>query len=132
MYWLSMQLSISKIKFFLGDCTHEIAKSLRLIPAVTFRHCVIKTPVSSRRFMYKLLRNFLFLFPAESVHHFSMKSLKLICNFPGGKKIIASLFSAQHSQFGKQIFNLRFTNPIGLHGTSSRHLRLKALNRKVR
>jgi dihydroorotate dehydrogenase len=98
----------------LGDCTHEIPKSLRLIPAVTFRHCVIKTPVSSRRFMYKLLRNFLFLFPAESVHHFSMKSLKLICNLPGGKKIVASLFSAQHSQFGKQIFNLRFSNPIGL------------------
>jgi dihydroorotate dehydrogenase len=63
--------------------------------------------------MYKLLRNILFLFPAESVHHFSMKSLKIICKIPACKKIITKLFSptlnTQHS-----IFNIQFKNIIGL------------------
>jgi len=63
--------------------------------------------------MYKLLRNILFLFPAEAVHHFSMKSLKLICKIPGCKKIITKLFSPtfniQHSTF-----NIHFKNIIGL------------------
>ena len=64
--------------------------------------------------MYKLLRNFLFLFPAESVHHLSMKSLKLICKLPGGKKFITSLFSIQHAAFTREISNLTFRNPVGL------------------
>src|SRR5580698_88635 len=63
--------------------------------------------------MYKLLRDILFLFPAESVHHFSMKSLKLICKIPAFKKIITKLFSptlnTQHSTF-----NIQFKNIIGL------------------
>jgi dihydroorotate dehydrogenase len=48
--------------------------------------------------MYKLLRNILFLFPAESVHHFSMKSLKLIYKI----------------SFTKEFFGLTFKNIIGL------------------
>ncbi len=64
--------------------------------------------------MYKLLRNILFLFPAEAVHHFSMKSLKFICKIGLLKKFISSQFTFQHSQFTKELFGLKFKNPIGL------------------
>jgi dihydroorotate dehydrogenase len=73
----------------------------------------VKTAVSSRRFMYKLIRNILFLFPAESVHHFSMKGLKIICQIPGCKYLVRKLFSPEtkHSQ---NILGLDFRNPVGL------------------
>ena len=63
--------------------------------------------------MYKLIRNILFLFPAESVHHFSMKGLKIICLIPGCKFLVRKLFSpaTNHSQ---NILGLDFRNPIGL------------------
>jgi dihydroorotate dehydrogenase len=64
--------------------------------------------------MYKLLRNILFLFPAEAVHHFSMKSLKLICKIGFIKKIIRSLFTINDSRFAKELSGLKFKNPIGL------------------
>ncbi len=64
--------------------------------------------------MYKLLRNILFLFPAESVHHFSMKSLKLICKVGFLKKLIASQFTINDQRFTKELFGLSFKNPIGL------------------
>jgi dihydroorotate dehydrogenase len=64
--------------------------------------------------MYKLLRNILFLFPAESVHHFSMKSLKLICKIGSLKKFVASQFTIDHSPFTKEFFGLPFKNNIGL------------------
>jgi dihydroorotate dehydrogenase len=73
----------------------------------------MKTAVSSRRFMYKLLRNILFLFPAESIHHFSMKGLKFICSIPGGAHIIRKLFSPPIN-CNQKILGLDFKNPVGL------------------
>jgi dihydroorotate dehydrogenase len=64
--------------------------------------------------MYKLLRNILFLFPAESVHHFSMKSLKLICKIGFLKKFIASKFTLHNSRFTKEFLGLTFKNIVGL------------------
>src|SRR6202166_2587574 len=64
--------------------------------------------------MYKLLRNILFLFPAETVHHFSMKSLKLICKIGFIKKIVRTQFTMDDSRFSKELFGLKFKNPIGL------------------
>src|SRR5580700_782383 len=73
----------------------------------------MKTAVSLRRFMYKLLRNILFLFPAESIHHFSMKGLKFICSIPGGTHIIRKLFSPPIN-CNQNILDLDFKNPVGL------------------
>jgi dihydroorotate dehydrogenase len=64
--------------------------------------------------MYKLLRNILFLFPAESVHHFSMTSLKLICKIGFLKKFIASQFTIHDPTFTKEFFGLPFKNIVGL------------------
>jgi dihydroorotate dehydrogenase len=64
--------------------------------------------------MYKLLRNILFLFPAEPVHHFSMKSLNLICKIGFLKKFIASQFTIHDPTFTKEFFGLPFKNIVGL------------------
>lgn len=70
--------------------------------------------------MYKVIRNILFLFPAESVHYFSMNFLQLLCNL-GLRGIITMMFrppSILNSQTGTgdqwSIAELNFKNPIGL------------------
>ena len=65
--------------------------------------------------MYKFLRNILFLFPAEWVHYFSMDCLKLLCSIDLIRKSIATFFSpSPNNNLQSTIFNLQFTNPVGL------------------
>lgn len=65
--------------------------------------------------MYKFLRNILFLFPAESVHYFSMDCFKLLCSIDLIRKFIAHFFSPPPTNsLHSTIFNLHFTNPVGL------------------
>lgn len=64
--------------------------------------------------MYAIIRDVLFKFPPENVHHFSMKTLQSICALPFGKKILANQFSFQHTSLQKKIWNLTFNNPIGI------------------
>ena len=66
-------------------------------------------------FMYKLLRNILFLFDPEWVHYFSMNSLRLLCKIPGIKKLIAKIFSPPaEANIPYPIFNIQFPNKVGL------------------
>jgi len=63
--------------------------------------------------MYKLLRNFLFLFPPEWVHYFSMNLLKGLCSIGFTRKLIRKSFSAKgRLEFG--IWNVEFPNRVGL------------------
>lgn len=62
--------------------------------------------------MYRLLRRFLFLFPPEAVHYFSMNCLKLLCRI-GLKKIIARIFRPKRN-LQCSLFNIQFSNPVGL------------------
>ena len=62
--------------------------------------------------MYKILRSFLFLFPPEWVHYFSMNCLKMVCAVPFVKKIVARSFRANDNV--KELFGLSFKNPLGL------------------
>ncbi|MGI8637879.1 MAG: quinone-dependent dihydroorotate dehydrogenase, partial [Segetibacter sp.] len=64
--------------------------------------------------MYSLLRNLLFNFDAESVHHFSMNSLKNLSNIPVLQNILAKNFQIEHLSLQKQVFGLPFKNPVGL------------------
>lgn len=70
------------------------------------------TVLSSRCFMYSLLRNILFCFDAERVHYFSMNFLKILCKVSFFKKIISSVYSPKDK--GVTAFGLSFKNPIGL------------------
>lgn len=62
--------------------------------------------------MYKILRNILFLFPAEGVHHFSMKALKILCRSGLMRKWLAGDGTPQG--LARDAFGLRFKNPVGL------------------
>lgn len=73
-----------------------------------------QSAVSLRRFMYKLIRNVLFLFPPEAVHHFTMQILKISCRVGLIKKRISSVFVLRDPRFEKKIFNLDFLNRVGL------------------
>jgi len=46
-------------------------------------------PPYLRADMYKILRTILFFFPAEGVHHFSMKALKMLCSWGLSGKLVA-------------------------------------------
>lgn len=63
--------------------------------------------------MYRLLRNFLFLFPPESVHHFSMHVLQFICRIGFIKKLVIARCMPGNTH-AKELFGLSFKNPVGL------------------
>jgi dihydroorotate dehydrogenase len=64
--------------------------------------------------MYKIIRDILFQFDPEKVHHFSMNTLHNACSIPFIKKIIQQQFSVEHPSLEKNIFGLHFKNPVGL------------------
>jgi dihydroorotate dehydrogenase len=64
--------------------------------------------------MYPLIRNLLFNFPPEPVHHFSMTCLKQACSIGFIKKNISNNFSFNHASLEKEVFGVHFKNPVGL------------------
>ncbi|MDP4147923.1 MAG: quinone-dependent dihydroorotate dehydrogenase [Bacteroidota bacterium] len=66
--------------------------------------------------MYKLLRDLLFLFPPEGVHHFSMKALKWICKSGYLRRQLSMYCKPESSGPGleRTVFGLSFRNPVGL------------------
>jgi dihydroorotate dehydrogenase len=100
--------------------------------------CVKRKVKYLRADMYKILRSILFFFPAEGVHHFSMKGLKLLCSWGPLRRLVA--WSCQPEEGGpgdgsrgsgsassggvesglrgsgleRQVFGLAFRNPVGL------------------
>ena len=69
-----------------------------------------------RRFavMYKIVRSVLFLFPPESVHHFSMSCLRLLCSMRWGRSLLKKIFLPYSSAFTTYQFNIQFPNRVGL------------------
>ncbi len=64
--------------------------------------------------MYSLLRRFLFLFPPERVHYFSMNSLRLLCSL-GFRKWLSSIFRPRGMEQRQwPMCGLTFRNPVGL------------------
>ncbi len=64
--------------------------------------------------MYRLLRNFLFLFDAEKVHYFSMNALKFFCKISVVKNFIQKKFIPNETALERKYFGLIFSNPVGL------------------
>jgi len=64
--------------------------------------------------MYKWLRSLLFLFPPESVHHYSMFFMNLFSRLPLGRKILRNMFSLNASHYRKTCIGLSFKNVVGL------------------
>ncbi|HEY5464728.1 MAG TPA: quinone-dependent dihydroorotate dehydrogenase [Hanamia sp.] len=64
--------------------------------------------------MYQLLRKILFWFDAEEVHYFSMNMLSFFCKFSFIKNYLKKKFTPANSNFSKEIFGIKFSNPVGL------------------
>ncbi len=73
----------------------------------------LKYPYNLQCFMYKVLRKFLFLFPAEQVHYFSMNCLRLLC-YPAYLRNFLKKRMFKTEPNPVRVFNLDFKNPVGL------------------
>ena len=56
----------------------------------------------------------MFLFDAESVHHFSFASIRLVHKIPFVGPLVRRLYYINHPKLERHIFGIRFPNPIGL------------------
>lgn len=65
--------------------------------------------------MYKsFIRPLLFLLSPESAHHFTFKLLKFTLAIPGMKAIFRMLFQFESQKLEKELFGIKFKNPVGL------------------
>src|SRR6201996_1098917 len=64
--------------------------------------------------MYQLIKPLLFLFDPEKVHYFVTRNLKRFNRFPGGRAFGRMLWDLQDSRLEKEVFGLKFKNPVGL------------------
>jgi dihydroorotate dehydrogenase len=91
---------------------HSLSINQPRIPALWAGIRMNIQTLSSHPVMYQLLRRFLFLFPAESVHYFAMNALQL-GNRTGFKNLIRNQFTSKQ-ETPVELFGLKFRNMVGL------------------
>jgi len=65
--------------------------------------------------MYKsLIRPILFRFDPEKVHYFTFDFLRIIHKIPGIAKLIRSIYQIEDPRLERELFGLKFKNPVGL------------------
>ena len=65
--------------------------------------------------MYKsIIRKILFKFDPEAVHYFTFDFVKLVSKIPFISVLIRSIFQVNHPSLERELFGLRFKNPVGL------------------
>lgn len=65
--------------------------------------------------MYRLIKPVFFQFDPEKVHHFVVKRLNWFhAHFPFGKTILRSSFDVQIKGLEREVFGIKFKNPVGL------------------
>lgn len=64
--------------------------------------------------MYKLFKPLLFLLTPEKAHHFTTRLLRIALKFPFAKGLISLSYNYQHPKLEKELFGLKFKNPVGL------------------
>jgi len=65
--------------------------------------------------MYKsIIRKILFKFDPEAVHYFTFDAIKLVSKIPFIPALIRSIFQLNHPNLERELFGLRFKNPVGL------------------
>lgn len=65
--------------------------------------------------MYKsIIRPVLFKFDPEKVHHFTFSMIKFMHAIPGMSSIIKSKFQIDDKRLEREVFGLKFKNPVGL------------------
>ena len=65
--------------------------------------------------MYKFLtRPVLFLFDPEKVHYFTFSLIRFLNKIPGVPSLIKSMYIVNDERLEKEVFGLKFKNPVGL------------------
>lgn len=64
--------------------------------------------------MYQLLKSLLFKFDPENVHYFVTRNLKRFNKMPGGTAISKAIWASDDKRLEKEVFGLKFKNPVGL------------------
>ena len=65
--------------------------------------------------MYKsIIRKILFKFDPEAVHYFTFDLIKIVSKIPFISVLIRSIFQVNHPSLERELFGLRFRNPVGL------------------
>lgn len=64
--------------------------------------------------MYKIIRPFLFLLKPEKAHHITATALHLVLLIPGMKSIFKFIYAVKSPQLEREVFGIRFPNPVGL------------------
>ena len=64
--------------------------------------------------MYQLLKPFLFLFAPEKAHKITTGLLHFVLRLPLGKSIIRAVFNIEDQRLEREVFGLKFKNPVGL------------------
>ena len=65
--------------------------------------------------MYRLfVKPLLFLMQPEKAHYFATGCLTFLSSIPGISYLIESIYTYRHPQLEKEVFGLRFKNPVGL------------------
>ena len=67
------------------------------------------------KFMYKsLVKPLLFNLDAERAHHVVFDNLRWAARLPGTKALLRGLYNYQHPNLAREVFGLKFPNPVGL------------------
>lgn len=65
--------------------------------------------------MYKIfIRPILFLFDPEVIHHWVFRILSIKGKIPGFNPLLKILFNYRHPKLERELFGIRFSNPVGL------------------
>ncbi|MAX81385.1 MAG: dihydroorotate dehydrogenase (quinone) [Crocinitomicaceae bacterium] len=65
--------------------------------------------------MYKgIIRPILFKFDPEKIHHFTTNAFVFLCSLPVVKQLIKSNFTVEDKKLERELFGLKFKNPVGL------------------
>lgn len=64
--------------------------------------------------MYQLLKTILFRFDPEKIHYFVTGTLQRAQNVWGIPKLLKASFHLEHPSLEKEVFGLKFKNPVGL------------------
>ena len=68
-----------------------------------------------KNIVYKfLIRPILFLFDPERVHHFSFAAIRMAHRIPFVGNMLRSYFTLNHPSLERELFGIRFPNPVGL------------------
>lgn len=64
--------------------------------------------------MYQIIKPILFLFSPEKAHKITTRLLHFVLKLPFGERLIRSQFDFQHPKLEREVFGLKFKNPVGL------------------